>query len=87
MNLATLFDAAPLGGGIAVFGGVAFFLVLAVVAFIAFKLLRKTVKMAFRMLIVAIILVIAVAGGIAFFMFGTGKTPTRPERPKVSQPK
>ena len=87
MNLATLFDVGPLSGGIATVGGVAFFLVLAIIAFIAFKLLRKTVKMAFRMLIVAIILVIAVAGSIAFYMFGSGKTATRPERPRVSQPK
>jgi hypothetical protein len=88
MNFALfLFDVAPLGGGIAIFGGVAFFLVLAVVAFIAFKLLRRTVKMAFRMLIVAVILVVAIAGSIAFFMFGSGKSPVRPDRPRPTQPK
>ena len=79
-------DVAPLGGGIGIFAGVAFFLVLAAVAFIAFKLLRKTVKMAFRMLIVAVILVIAIAGSVSFWWLGSGRT-TKPERPRIAQPK
>jgi hypothetical protein len=57
------------------FGAVAaaaFFLAFAVVAFIAFKMLRKTVQMAFRMIVVAVILLIAIAGGIALLMFGSG---------------
>ena len=81
-------DAAPLGGGIGIFAGVAFFLVLGVVAFIAFKMLKKTVKMAFRMAIVAIILVIAVAGSVAFWWLGSSR-PARPTppRPGPAQPK
>ena len=35
----------------------------AIVAFVAFKMLKKTVKMAFRMVIVAVILLIALVGG------------------------
>lgn len=77
----TLFlDVVPVGGGIAIFAGVAFFLIFAAVAFIAFKLLRKTVKMAVRLTIVAIIIAIAVAGSVFFFVVGTSK-PARPPRP------
>ena len=77
-------DIAPVAGGIGIFAGIAFFLVLAAFAFVAFKMLKKTVKMAFRMLIVAVILVIAIAGSVSFFWLGNGKT-SRPERPRPSQ--
>lgn len=50
-----------------------FFLVFAGVAYVAFRVLRKTVKMAFRMMIVAIILAIAVAGSISFWWLGQSK--------------
>ncbi len=70
-----LLDLSPLGGGIGVFATVAFFLVFLVVAFIAFKLLKRTVKMAFRIVIVAIILAVAVAGSVALWAFGTAKSP------------
>lgn len=75
-----LFDVAPVGGGIAVFAGVAFFFIFAVIAFIAFKMLKKTVKMAVRVAVVAIIITIAVAGSVFFFVVGTSK-PVRPPRP------
>ncbi len=57
---------------------VAFFLVFAAVAYVAFRLLRKTVKMAFRMAIVVVILVIAVAGSVSFWWLGSsGKSAHR----------
>lgn len=90
---ALLFDMAPIGAGIGLIGGVAFFLVLAVIAFIAFLMLKKTLKMAFRIAIVGIILVIAIAGSIAIFVFGIGldggggNRPGPPNRPKATQPK
>ena len=75
-----LFDVPPVGGGIGAFIGIAFFLILAVVAFIAYKMLRKTVKMAVRMTVVVAILLIALVGSIALLMFssssGGGKRPT-----------
>ena len=43
-----LLDVGPVGTGIGLFAAVAFFLVCAVVAFAAFLLLKKTLKMAFR---------------------------------------
>ncbi len=79
-----LLDAAPLGGGIGVFAAVAFFLVLMAVAYIAFRLLRKTFKMAIRLVIVAIILAIAAAGSVSLWWLGTSKSP-RPERSRPVQ--
>ena len=49
--------------------GVAFFLIFAVVAFIAYKMLKKTVKMAVRMTIVVAILLIALIGSVALLLF------------------
>lgn len=79
-----LLDANPLAGGIGIFAGVAFFLIFVAIAFIAFKLLRRTLKMAFRLVIVAIIVAVAIAGSAFFLMLGTAK-PVRP--PVHSQPK
>ena len=76
----------PLSGGIGIFAGVVFFFVLLGVAFIAFKLLKRTVKMAFRLAIVGIIVVIAIAGSIAFFWLGSSKSVRPPFRgPPVQQ--
>jgi hypothetical protein len=79
-----LFDIAPLAGGIGI--GLAVFIILIGIAaaFLAFKMLKRTVKMAMRMLIVAVILLIAVVGGTAFLIMGSGgsgaKTPTKTTR-------
>ncbi len=81
-----LLDIAPVSSGIGLVAGAAFFLVFLAVAFIAFKMLRKTVKMAFRIVIVGIILAIAVVGSVAFWWLGssTGSS-KRPERPRPTQ--
>ena len=77
-------DVAPIAGGVGVVAAVVFFLVLLAVAFIAFKMWKKTVKMAFRMVIVAVILAVAVAGSIALWAFsGSGSA----ERPKATRPR
>jgi EamA domain-containing membrane protein RarD len=75
-----LFDVAPVGGGIGAIVGIAFFLVLAAVAFIAYKMLKKTVKMAVRMAVVVAILAIAFVGSIALLWFNStgGKSTQRP---------
>lgn len=73
MTQMTIFlETEPLGG----FGIIAatFFLVLAAVAYIVFRLLKKTMKLAFRMAIVIVILLIAVAGSVSFWWLGSGKT-------------
>ena len=75
-----LLDLSPAAAGIGTFAAVATLLVFVGAAFVAFKLLKRTVKMAFRMAIVAIILAIGLAGTIFFYAIGTDK-PTRPSRP------
>lgn len=73
-----LFDLAPLGGGLGAILGIAFFFIFAAVAFVAYKLLKRTVKMAVRMTIVVVILLIALVGSFTFVLLGTGgpKGPT-----------
>jgi len=72
MILTTLvFDIAPLGGGVGISLGIIFFLVFAAIAFVMYKILKRTVKMAIRMTIVAAILLIAFVGGIGLYLFGT----------------
>lgn len=86
-----LFDIPPVSAGIGVFAGVAFFFVLIAVAFIVFKMLKRTMKMAFRIAIVGIILAIAAIGAIAIFALGYGGfgrgSGQPPKRPAVVQPK
>lgn len=86
-NVIYVFDVAPVGGGLAVFGGIAFLLVMVAVAAVAFLLLRKTLKMAFRLIIVGVILAIAVFGCAALAWLGFQKPSPRPiPRPTPSRP-
>ena len=55
------------GGMLGIAGAAAFLLIFIAVAFIAFKMLKRSVKMAFRLAIVGAILVIAVAGSVALW--------------------
>jgi hypothetical protein len=71
-------DTVSLGGSTGMIAAAAFFLVFAAVAYIVFRLLKKTVKMAFRMAIVAAILLIAIAGSISFWWLGSNKSAPRP---------
>ena len=71
----TLLQFAPSGGTMALIIAASFFLVLAGAAYIAFKALKKTVKMAFRMAIVAMILLIAIVGSISLWYFSTDTSP------------
>jgi 4-amino-4-deoxy-L-arabinose transferase-like glycosyltransferase len=77
-----LFDVAPIPGSSAVgiFLAVAFFLVFVGLAVFAFFMIRKTVKMAIRIAIVGLILLIAMVGSLALW-FGIGSSPSRPNRP------
>ena len=71
-------------GGTEVFAAVVFFLIFLAVAFVAFKMLKRTVKMAFRIAIVAVILAVAVAGSVALWALETAKTrsQSRPAQPR-----
>lgn len=70
------------GGQIGLVVAAAFFLIAAAVAFIAFKMLKRTMKMAFRVVLVVLILGIAAAGSIALWaLSGSSTTPSsRPAR-------
>jgi len=72
--LTLLLQTAPSGSTIGIVVGAAFFLLFLGVAFVAYKALKKTVKMAFRMTVVAIILIIAVAGSVSLWYFSGGGT-------------
>ncbi|HMM80394.1 MAG TPA: hypothetical protein PKC65_10265 [Pyrinomonadaceae bacterium] len=55
---------------------VTFFLALCVVAYLAFRLLKKSAKMAVRLIVVLVILAVAAAGSLAIYSFL--KTPAKP---------
>ncbi len=82
--LTFLFDVAPSGSIIGAAVAVAFLLVFLGVAFIAYKVLKKTVKMAFRLAVVGVILVIAIAGSVSLWYFSSGGSP-RPRPPVERQ--
>lgn len=71
----TLLDIAPSTGVVGAGVAATFFLLLATAAYIAFKALKKTAKMAIRMAVVVIILVIAVAGSLSLWYFSSSATP------------
>ncbi|HMJ07497.1 MAG TPA: hypothetical protein VK468_00735 [Pyrinomonadaceae bacterium] len=70
-----IFDVGTSTGMTALAAGALFFVVFAAVAYIAFRLLRKTVKMAFRMAVVAAVLLAAVAGVASFWWFTSSPSP------------
>lgn len=70
-------DLLPFGGGLV------FFIIFAFIAFIAFKALKKTFKLAIRMTLVAVILLIAIVGGIYLWMSSDSKPASRPQNTKT----
>ena len=65
----------PSAGTIGIIVAASFFLLLAGAAWVAFKALKKTAKMAVRMMIVAVILVIALVGSVSLWYFSSDTTP------------
>lgn len=61
-----------------------FLLVMLVVAYIAFRVLKKTMKMAFRAIIVLVILAIAIAGGLALWSM-SGQSTNKPSTSKKNK--
>jgi uncharacterized protein YqhQ len=70
---------AEIFGATGMVAAAAFFLIFVAIAYIVFRLLKKTVKMAFRMAIVATILLIAIVGSISFWWLGTSKPAPKPK--------
>ena len=75
-----MLDITPELGATGIAAVVGFFLILVAVAYIAFRLLKRTVRMAIRMAIVAVILLVALAGSIYIYWSRTSYNP-RPRPP------
>ena len=71
------------GGMFAAIAAIIFFLFLAGAAYIAFKALKKTAKMAVRMTVVAAILLIAVIGSLSLWYFSSDGV--QKQRPPVNR--
>ncbi len=82
---AFLQDMAPSGGMIGAIVAISFFIVFLGIAYVAFKALKKTAKMAFRLTAVGVILLIAVAGSVSLWYFSGGGSPKL--KPPVERPK
>lgn len=67
-----LFDIGFPGGSIGAGVAIGFLFLSGAVAYVAYRLLRKTVKLALRLAIVAVILTIGFVGTMAFFYMGSG---------------
>ena len=81
-----MFDVTPELGTAGIAAVVGFFLVFLAVAYIAFRLLKRTVRMAFRMAVVAGILLVALIGSIYIYWSRTSYTPRpRPPAPTRSR--
>jgi hypothetical protein len=66
---------APTGGTFGLIVATAFFIVLAGAAYVAFKALRKTAKMAVRLMVVVVILAVAVVGSVSLWYFSSNAPP------------
>lgn len=79
-----ILDVASTAGTIGLAAGATFFLIMLAAAYLAYRLLKRTVKTAIRIAIVLIMIAIAVIGGVSFYFFGGGTdkaarpAPTRP---------
>jgi hypothetical protein len=89
MILTSLFSAAMFfiePGTIGVLLAVAFGFIVLAAAFFSFVMLRKTLKMAMRLVIVAVLSLVALVGGISFWWFSSGGDAAKP-RPANSRPR
>lgn len=67
--------------------GTVFFIISAGIAFVTYKMLKKTVTMAFRMAIVAGILVLSLIISIGILIFVSGGKKTAPTKPAPTNQK
>ncbi|HEX8638564.1 MAG TPA: hypothetical protein VF692_10915 [Pyrinomonadaceae bacterium] len=73
-------------GTIGVLLAVAFGFIVLAAAFVSFVMLRKTLKMAMRLVIVAVLALLALVGGVSFWWFSSGDDAAKP-RPANSRPR
>ena len=67
-----MFDVASPGAAIGLAAAAGFLLIAMAVAYVVFRMLRKSVKMALRLAIVMVILVVGFVGTLAFIYAGSG---------------
>lgn len=80
-----LFDAGIPAGTTSLIAGVGLFFILVAVAYVMFRLLRKTVRMAFRMAMLVTVLFSLAVGAIAVYWFSSG-TSSKQAKPARTQP-
>ncbi len=68
---------APSGGAIAAGAGIVLLIAIAAVSYIAFRIFRKTLKMAFRMALLAAALVALLGGSLGLWWIGSSKPAPR----------
>ena len=61
--------------------GLLIFVIAAAIAFVVFRILRKSLRMAFRLALVVAILVLVAVGAGSLWWFGTDDTPTKKPAP------
>lgn len=83
MTQLLLLDIVPSGGALVAGAvGVGVFFILLAAGLIFFVLAQRTVKLAVRMTILAVLLFLAVGGSIALMLYGYIGTPTRRPEPR-----
>lgn len=69
------------GGGMIAIIGALVFIAAGIFAYILFRILRKSIRIAFRLALVAAIMVIALVGGLSLWWFNSGDAPAERPRP------
>jgi protein-S-isoprenylcysteine O-methyltransferase Ste14 len=64
-------------GAFGIVAAVVFFILMIGVAMVVFSMIRRTVKLAFRLLIVGLLLLIAVVGAASLWWFSGANTPSK----------
>ena len=67
----------PSSGAIAAGAGIVMLIAIAAVSYIAFRIFRRTLKMAFRMALLAAILVALLGGSLGLWWIGSSRPATR----------
>ena len=86
MNSNTLIFIDLFSGGMIAVGAIAI-VCIGLLLYFVFRTLKRSVKMAFRMAIVATVFIIAVVGGAALWWFGTSAFEKPRAKPPVSRPR
>ena len=78
-------EGVPEVGTFGILAAVIFFLIFAAVAYIAFRMMRKTVKWAVRITVLLVVLLVALAGSIAIYWKSNSTNRSTRPRPAPSR--